>query len=67
MDLYSYRLALDTITELAKNKKTGKPSELAKKFKISERTLRRMLATLREMDINIIYCRIHNSYIIQKQ
>ena len=42
---------------------TGIPSKLAKRFNISERTLRRLIADLKEDDNSIYFDRKVNSYI----
>lgn len=53
---------LERIDQLIRLKATGTPTELAKKLKVSERTVYYFLNTLRDFGIDIIYCKHHQSY-----
>ncbi|MCB0735969.1 MAG: HTH domain-containing protein [Bacteroidetes bacterium] len=64
MDYVSYNHCLQRILELVKFKRTGTPKALAQKLNVSERTLRRMIAHLKEEGIAIRYNRSIQSYTI---
>ncbi|WP_321319947.1 HTH domain-containing protein [Labilibaculum sp.] len=52
------------IKELINTGKTGNPTELAQRLNISERSLSRLIKTLKENNYPISYCRTKQSYII---
>lgn len=64
-DFLKYEERLNYIIYLAERKRTGKPITLAKKLGVSKRTVKRMVETLRNKGINIIYSRILDSYEIK--
>ncbi len=52
------------IKELINKESTGTPKELAKRLNISERSLSRLMKTLKENNYPVSYCRTKQSYII---
>ena len=52
------------LIELVKKGSTGTPSELSFRLNISERSLFRLIKTLKEANIPIAYSRTKQSYII---
>ena len=52
------------IKDLVSKESTGTPSELAERLDISERSLSRLLKTLKENNYPITYSRTKQSYII---
>jgi hypothetical protein len=57
-----YVSKLNRLRKLIDVGNTGIPSKLAKRFNISERTLRRLVADLKKEDKSIYYDRDANSY-----
>ena len=57
-----YVAKLKRLTKLIDAGNTGIPSKLAKRFNISERTLRRLITDLKEEDKSIHFDRNINSY-----
>lgn len=55
------------LLKLAKLKGTGTPADLADRFEISERTIKRIVKELREEGINIWYCHSVMSYVIEEK
>jgi predicted DNA-binding transcriptional regulator YafY len=53
--------------KLAKLKGTGTPADLADRFEISERTIKRIVRELRDEGINIWYCPSAMSYVIEEK
>ena len=64
MTYREYAEKLSTIKYLVKKNATGRPAKLAEKLQVSEKTARRMINCLRQQGINIKYCRIKQSYIL---
>ena len=54
------------LLKLAKLKSTGGPADLASRFEISERTVKRMVSEIREEGINIRYCKSRGSYVTEE-
>ncbi len=65
MNYLEYSERLNRIVELAKLKSTGTPKELAYKLGISERTLYRMISTLKNQDHSINYSNYYRSYYLK--
>jgi len=55
------------LLKLAKLKSTGTPADLANRFEISERTIKRIVKELRDEGINIWYCPSVMSYVIEEK
>jgi transcriptional antiterminator len=55
---------VEFIKELINKENTGTPAELAQRLNISERSLSRLIKTLKENKNPITYCRTKQSYII---
>ncbi len=51
------------ILKLAALKSTGTPYELAMRFEISERTIKRIIREIREDGKEIAYCQVRRSYV----
>jgi len=51
------------LLKLATLKSTGAPADLAFRFEISERTIKRIVKELRDDGIEIRYCQIRRSYV----
>lgn len=64
MDYITYYKQLQHIITLAGKQKTGTPKELACRFHISERTIKRMVNALKQQGVNIQYNRSSKTYII---
>jgi predicted DNA-binding transcriptional regulator YafY len=62
MHLLKLQRQLKQLNNLIENEKTGTPTELAKQFGISERTMRSCITQLRLMGASIDYCRIRQTY-----
>ncbi|MCH7400788.1 HTH domain-containing protein [Belliella kenyensis] len=62
----NYFLRLEYLDELIRKKATGSPKQLAKKFDVSERTIYDYINILRELDAEIFYCSICESYMYKK-
>ena len=56
----------DRILKLAKLKSTGAPSDLAFRFEISERSVKRMVREIRVEGINIRFNQSIGSYLIEE-
>jgi biotin operon repressor len=54
------------LLKLAMLKSTGAPAELALRFEISERSVKRIVKELREDGINIRYSQFSRSYVTDK-
>ena len=54
------------LVKLAMLKSTGSPSDLAFRFEISERSVKRLVKELRDDGTDIWYSQISNSYVIGK-
>jgi len=55
------------LLKLAKLKGTGTPADLADRFEISERTIKRIVKELRDEGIKIWYCPSVMSYVIEEK
>ncbi|HYE55959.1 MAG TPA: HTH domain-containing protein [Chitinophagaceae bacterium] len=66
MTFRQYAEKLETIKYLAKLKRTGSPQHLAEKFRVSARTIQRMVNQLREHGYPITFNRHRNSYEIKR-
>jgi biotin operon repressor len=55
------------LLKLAKLKGTGTPSDLADRFEISERTIKRLVKELRDEGINIWYSPSVMSYVTEEK
>ena len=55
------------ILRLADLKSTGSPAELAKRFGISVRSVKRYISQLKAEGYNIWFCAVIGSYITEKQ
>ncbi|MPQ48222.1 HTH domain-containing protein [Marinifilum sp. N1E240] len=53
------------LKELIKKGKTGTPKELSRRLNISERSLSRLIKTLKDTKHPIIYSRVKQSYITE--
>ncbi len=56
---------IESLLKLSKLKATGTVKELAKRYDISERTVKRMIETLKCEGHNVVYDRSVKSYIIK--
>jgi biotin operon repressor len=54
------------LLRLAILKSTGPPADLALRFEISERSIKRMVRELRENGNDIRYCKVRGSYVTDK-
>ena len=52
------------LLKLAALKSTGAPAELAFRFEISERSIKRMVREMREEGTDIRYCQVSRSYVL---
>ena len=55
-----------SIIKLASLRSTGSPSQLASRFGISERTIKRLIKELRDLGVDIYYEYSAVSYVIKK-
>jgi biotin operon repressor len=55
------------ILKLATLKSTGPPSELAVRFDISERSIKRIVREIREEGNTIRYCPLRRSYVTEEK
>lgn len=62
MRFLEYAEKLEKIKYLAEHKRSGTPSELAKKLNVSERTVQRMVNQLRETGYTIKFNRFGLTY-----
>lgn len=53
------------LLKLAALKSTGAPAELAFRFEISERSVKRMVREIREDGTDIRYCQVRRSYVLE--
>lgn len=53
------------ILKLARLKGTGSPAELASRFEISERSVKRIVSEIRESGNQITYCQSRRSYVAE--
>jgi len=65
MRFLEYAEKLETIKYLSQHKRSGTPSELAKKLNVSERTVQRMVNQLRETGYPIKFNRFRCTYEVE--
>jgi DNA invertase Pin-like site-specific DNA recombinase len=66
MTFEEYEKRINSLREIVLAERTGSPKELARQFKISERTVRRMIQHLNQPGFEVEFCRKQNSYIFKK-
>jgi predicted DNA-binding transcriptional regulator YafY len=66
MNKFQKQALKDRILKLAKLKSTGAPSDLAFRFEISERSVKRMVREIRVEGINIRFNQSIRSYLIEE-
>ncbi|MDQ3046667.1 MAG: HTH domain-containing protein [Bacteroidota bacterium] len=66
MKFNQYNEKLELIKKLIRFQNTGTPSELASTLKISERTLRRLMAELKEQKFPVVYSRSSKTYLLKE-
>ena len=54
------------LLKLAALKCTGAPNELALRFEVSERSIKRIVNEIRETGTDISYSKIRRSYVLEK-
>jgi len=54
------------LLKLAALESTGSPNELAFRFEISERSIKRIVREIREKGTDISYCKKRRSYVLEK-
>jgi hypothetical protein len=54
------------LLKLATLKSTGAPADLALRFEISERSIKRIVKEIRDGGTEIPYCRFRRSYVTEK-
>jgi predicted DNA-binding transcriptional regulator YafY len=62
MNFTEYSKKLKLIEEYINNKWAANPDQLAKKLKVSRRTIFRMIVCLKELGINIEFCKKEKRY-----
>ena len=55
------------LIKLASLKSTGAPADLAMRFEISERSIKRIVREIREEGTVIRYCQIRRSYVTEEK
>lgn len=65
MKFDDYQEKLEQIDKLIRYSNTGSPKELAKRMRVSERTIRRFIEKLKTKNESIRYCRRSQSYVIK--
>lgn len=65
MKFDDYLEKLEQIDKLIRYSNTGSPKELAKRMRVSERTIRRFIEKLKTKNESIRYCRKSQSYVIK--
>ena len=66
MDYIEKKERLDYLLELIKKERCNTIKEIALKFDISQRTSKRMIATLRDMGYQITYSKFSIKYFIEE-
>ena len=66
MNKFQKQAFKDRILKLAKLKSTGAPSDLAFRFEISERSVKRMVMEIRVEGVNIRFNQSIGSYLIEE-
>jgi transcriptional antiterminator len=67
MKLYSQLALLKQIHFLIEHKSTGNPKDFANRLRISERTLYRILAELKDQEVSIVYNASRGAYVYKKE
>ena len=67
MKLFEEINLLERLDQLIRLKATGTPLQLAKRLKLSEREVYRIIAELRSMDVKIAYCKQKRSYYYENE
>lgn len=65
MDISTKFTRLLYLKELIQKEKLKSPTELAQTFECSEKTVRRMINTLRDVGVDIHYCKRRKKYFIE--
>ena len=65
MKFDDYQEKLEQIDKLIRHSNTGSPKELARRLRVSERTIRRLVEKLKTKNDSIRYCRRSQSYVIK--
>lgn len=66
MDYIQKKERLDYLLELIKKERCNTIKDIALKFDISQRTAKRMIATLRDMGHQISYSKFSNKYFMEE-
>ena len=66
MTYIEHQEKLERVKELAEFGNTGTPKELANKLNTSERTVRRLVQKLKELNVPIEFCRKSKKYLLIK-
>lgn len=64
MKFYEYQEKLNRIQDLASRNSTGSPKQLSITIEVSERTLYRLVQSLKDQGVPIEYCRKTNTYLL---
>jgi transposase len=66
MNKFQKEALKERLLKLATLKGTGAPAELAVRFEVSERSIKRIVREIRESGIDIRYSKIRESYVTDK-
>ena len=66
MNKFQKQTLKQRILKLATLKSTGTPTELADRFEISERSIKRIIKEMRDEGTYIRYCQVRMSYVTDK-
>ena len=66
MHVIELKNTLDRLVNLINHRCTGSPEELAQRLSVSDRTVKRYIALLRELGADIRFCPLRNSYYFAK-
>lgn len=66
MDYIQKKERLDYLLELIKKERCNTIKDIALKFDISQRTAKRMIATIRDMGHQITYSKFSNKYFVKE-
>jgi len=67
MNKFQKEALKERLLKLATLKGTGAPAELAVRFEVSERSIKRIVREIRESGIDIRYSKIRESYVTDKE
>ena len=67
MNVLDFKERIERLDHLIKQKATGSPEELAKRFNCTERTIYRMISQLKEMGCPVYYDKTRQSYCYEKE